>query len=323
MDIYTDLQSIQVPFHRAHVTIGNFDGVHLGHQRLFEQVVARARLNKGTSVAITFDPHPLKVLGSKGIRLISTLPQKIELIERAGIDVLVIIPFIREVAVTSAVDFVDQVLIARAGMRDLVVGYDYALGKGRLGDTEFLRRQAEEKGFSILVMPAHYEQSMLVSSTRIRELVAAGKMRDVRRLLGRYYQIRGNVQFGRQRGGKLLGFPTANLFLSEEDLCPKKGVYVTQVTYDGRQYGGVSNIGYNPTFGDTALVAETHIFDFNADIYGRPLKINLLRHLRGEIRFDGPEALIAQIRRDIEVAQKVLAKERQKKLIAYHRYSGA
>ena len=323
MDIYTDLQSIQVPFHRAHVTIGNFDGVHLGHQRLFEQVVARARLNKGTSVAITFDPHPLKVLGSRGIRLISTLPQKIELIERAGIDVLVIIPFNREVAVTSAVDFVDQVLIGRTGMRDLVVGYDYALGKGRLGNTDFLLRQAEEKGFSILVMPAHYEQGMLVSSTRIRELVAAGKMRDVRRLLGRYYQIRGNVQFGRQRGGKLLGFPTANLFLSEEDLCPKRGVYVTQVTYDGRQYGGVSNIGYNPTFGDTALVAETHIFDFNADIYGRSLKINLLRHLRGEIRFDGPEALIVQIRRDIEVAQKVLAKERQKKLIAYQRYSAA
>ena len=323
MDIYTDLQSIQVPFHRAHVTIGNFDGVHLGHQRLFEQVVARARLNKGTSVAITFDPHPLKVLGSRGIRLISTLPQKIELIERAGIDVLVIIPFNREVAVTSAVDFVDQVLIGRTGMRDLVVGYDYALGKGRLWNTDFLLRQAEEKGFSILVMPAHYEQGMLVSSTRIRELVAAGKMRDVRRLLGRYYQIRGNVQFGRQRGGKLLGFPTANLFLSEEDLCPKRGVYVTQVTYDGRQYGGVSNIGYNPTFGDTALVAETHIFDFNADIYGRPLKINLLRHLRGEIRFDGPEALIVQIRRDIEVAQKVLAKERQKKLIAYQRYSAA
>ncbi len=323
MDIYTDLQSIQVPFHRAHVTIGNFDGVHLGHQRLFEQVVARARLNKGTSVAITFDPHPLKVLGSRGIRLISTLPQKIELIERAGIDVLVIIPFNMDVAVTSAVDFVDQVLIGRTGMRDLVVGYDYALGKGRQGNTDFLRRQAEEKGFSILVMPAHYEQGMLVSSTRIRELVAAGKMRDVRRLLGRYYQIRGNVQFGRQRGGKLLGFPTANLFLSEEDLCPKRGVYVTQVTYDGRQYGGVSNIGYNPTFGDTALVAETHIFDFNADIYGRPLKINLLRHLRGEIRFDGPEALIVQIRRDIEVAQKVLAKERQKKLIAYQRYSAA
>jgi riboflavin kinase/FMN adenylyltransferase len=141
--------------------------------------------------------------------------------------------------------------------------------------------------------------------------------------LGRFYQIRGDVQWGRQRGGKLLGFPTANLCISEEDLCPKRGVYVTQVTYDGKQFGGVSNIGYNPTFGDTALVAETHIFDFNTDIYGRPLRINLLRHLRGEIKFNGHEELARQIRKDIAVAQKVLAMERQKKLIAYQRNYGA
>jgi len=323
MEIYTDLKDIQKPFPQAHVTIGNFDGVHLGHQKLFYQVVARARQHKGTSVAITFDPHPLKVLSPQGIRLISTTPQKIELIERAGIDVLVIIPFNREIAVTTALDFVDEVLVRRVGVRDLVVGYDYALGRGRQGDTTFLQLQGAEKGFSVMVMPAHYEQGMLVSSTRIRDLVAAGKMRDVRRLLGRYYQIRGDVQWGRQRGGKLLGFPTANLCISEEDLCPKRGVYVTQVTYDGKQYGGVSNIGYNPTFGDTALVAETHIFDFNTDIYGRPLKINLLRHLRGEIRFNGPEELARQIRKDIAVAQKVLAMERQRKLIAYQKNPGA
>jgi len=323
MELYTDLKDIRTPFPQAHVTIGNFDGVHLGHQKLFDQVVARARQDKGTSIAITFDPHPLKVLSPQSIRLISTTPQKIELIERAGIDILVIIPFNREIAVTTAVDFVDEVLLGRVGMRDLVVGYDYALGKGRQGDTAFLQRQGAEKGFSVMVMPAYYEQGMLVSSTRIRELVAAGKMRDVRRLLGRFYQIRGDVQWGRQRGGKLLGFPTANLCISEEDLCPKRGVYVTQVIYDGKQYGGVSNIGYNPTFGDTALVAETHIFDFNADIYGKPLKINLLRHLRGEITFSGPEALARQIRKDIAVAQKVLDQERKRKLIAYHQGSGA
>lgn len=322
MDIFTNLSEIRTPFSRAHVTIGNFDGVHLGHQKLFDQVVARARQDKGTSVAVTFDPHPLKVLSPQGIRLISTTPQKIELIGRAGIDALVIIPFTREVAVTTAVDFVDEVLLRRLGMMDLVVGYDYAMGKGRQGDTAFLQQQGKEKGFSVTVMSAHYEQGMLVSSTRIRELVTEGKMGDVRRLLGRYYQIRGDVQLGRQRGGKQLGFPTANLYLSEEDLCPKRGVYVTQVIYDGRQYGGVSNIGYNPTFGDTSLVAETHIFDFNADIYGRPLKINLLKHLRGEIAFSGIEPLARQIRRDIEVARKVLAKEQQRRLIAYHGQQG-
>ena len=317
MDLYTDLADIPAPFPGAHVTIGNFDGMHLGHRKLFDQVVARARQHGGTSVAVTFDPHPLKVLSPQGIRLISTTPQKIELIERAGVDVLVVVPFTLETAATPAAEFVDRVLVGRIGMQDLVVGYDYAMGKGRHGDTAFLSRLGEEKGFTVLVMPAHYEQGQLVSSTRIRELVAAGKMGDVRRLLGRPYQIRGIVQTGRQRGGKLLGFPTANLSLSEEDLCPKTGVYVTQVTYDGKQYGGVSYIGYNPTFGDTGLVAETHIFDFSADIYGRPLKINLLRHLRGEIAFAGPDQLIEQIRRDIEVAHKVLAKERRRRLIAY------
>jgi riboflavin kinase/FMN adenylyltransferase len=317
MDIYRDLADIPTPFPGAHVTIGNFDGMHLGHQKLFDQVVTRAGQHGGTSVAVTFDPHPLKVLSPQGIRLISTTPQKIELIERAGIDVLVIVPFTPETAAIAAVEFVDQVLIGRIGMQDLVVGYDYAMGQGRHGDTAFLTRQGEEKGFTVLVMPAHYEQGRLVSSTRIRELVAAGKMGDVRRLLGRPYQIRGIVRTGRQRGGKLLGFPTANLSLSEEDLCPKLGVYVTQVVYDGRQYGGISNIGYNPTFGDTGLAAETHIFDFSTDIYGRPLKINLLRHLRSEIAFRGPDQLVEQIRRDIEVAHKVLAKERKRRLIAY------
>lgn len=314
MEIFTDPDHIPAPFLRAHVTIGNFDGVHLGHQLLFRQVVERARRHGGVSVAVTFEPHPMKVLSPQGIRLISTTEQKIELIERAGIDVLVIVPFTRNIAETSAVDFVDQVLLKQIGMRDLVVGYDYAMGRKRQGDTVFLQRQGEKKGFSVIVMPAHYVEGTLVSSTRIRSLVMEGKMINVRRLLGRYYQIRGIVRWGHRRGGQVIGVPTANLRISEEDLCPKRGVYVTQVRYDGKQYGGISNIGYNPTFGDTALVAETHIFDFNADIYERPLRINLLRHLRNEIAFSGPEALAAQIRKDIVVAHRVLNRERHKQL---------
>jgi len=156
------------------------------------------------------------------------------------------------------------------------------------------------------VVDAHSENGMLISSTKIRELVAEGRMRDVRRLLGRYYQIRGEVQRGRQRGGKELGFPTANLKISEDDLCPKTGVYVTQVIYEGKVYGGVSNIGYNPTFGENRLVAETHIFDFNSDIYGHPIKINLLRYLRGEKKFSGIEELAAQIKLDTVTARQVL-----------------
>jgi riboflavin kinase/FMN adenylyltransferase len=141
-------------------------------------------------------------------------------------------------------------------------------------------------------------------------------MRDARRLLGRYYQIHGEVQRGRQRGGRELGFPTANLKISEDDLCPKRGVYVTQVVYGGKIYGAVSNIGYNPTFGENKLVAETHIFDFNSDIYGHPIKINLLRYLRGEKKFDSVEELVTQIKLDIVTARQVLLKAGKEQLFS-------
>ena len=314
MKLFTNLADIRAPFPAACVTIGNFDGVHLGHQMLFAEVVSRARDLKGTSVVVTFDPHPLKVLRPESIRLISTTEQKIELIEKAGIDVLVVIPFDRQFAATSAEAFVEEILLATIGVRELVVGYDYAFGRGRQGTIEFLMEKGREHGFPVTVVEAHYENGMLVSSTRIRELIADGRMDEVRLLLGRYYQIHGEVQRGKQRGGRVVGFPTANLRISEEDLCPRRGVYVTQVIYDGRCYGGVANIGYNPTFGENRLVAETHIFDFHGDVYGRPIKINLLRHLRGEKKFSGPEELAEQIRRDILVARDVLA-EAQKELL--------
>ena len=307
MELYTDLEDIKLPFQRAVVTIGNFDGVHLGHQQLFREVVNRARQRDGTSVVVTFDPHPLKVLRPDGIQLISTTPQKIELIQQAGIDALVIIPFNKDFAKTPAREFVDRILIGTIGVCDLVVGYDYCFGRGREGNIDFLRQQGQKNGFPVTVVEAHYENDVLVSSTKIRELVTAGRMRDVRRLLGRYYQIHGEVQRGRQRGGTEVGFATANLKISEEDLCPKKGVYVTQVMYDGNVYGAVSNIGYNPTFGENELVAETHIFDFNHDIYGRPITINMLLHIRGEKKFDSVAELSAQIRKDIKIAREELA----------------
>jgi riboflavin kinase/FMN adenylyltransferase len=308
MQLYRNITDIEHPFDKAVVTIGNFDGMHLGHQLLFSEVVGRAYRSGGTSVVVTFDPHPLKVLRPGGIKLISTTEQKIELIRLAGIDVLVVIPFNREFAKTPALDFVDNILVKTIGVRELVVGYDYAFGRGREGNIDFLRKQGKERGFPVTVVEAHYEDGVLVSSTKIRELVMDGRMRDVRKLLGRYYQIHGEVQRGRQRGGSEVGFPTANLKISEDDLCPKTGVYVTQVIYNGKVYGGVSNIGYNPTFNENKLVAETHIFDFNHDIYGHPIKINLLRHLRGEKKFGSVAELTAQIQRDVEVAREVLVR---------------
>ncbi len=311
MKIYTSISDISEKFPNACVTIGNFDGVHLGHQQLFSTVVNKARALQGTSIAITFDPHPLQVLLPGGIKLISTCEQKVELIEMAGIDVLLIVPFTREFAATSADEFVGSLLVGRLGVKELVVGYDYAFGKGRSGNIEFLKRQGEIYGFPVTVVDAFYVHGQLVSSTRIRELIRLGEMSTAKELLGRFYQIRGTVQVGKQRGGPVIGFPTANLRLDEEDLVPKLGVYVTQVICEGKCYGGILNIGYNPTFGEQQLVAETHIFDFSEDIYGRPIKVNLLKFLRSERKFSGPGELTEQIVRDVAIAKKVLAEQRK------------
>ncbi len=307
MKIYRKINEIRDPFYSACVTIGNFDGVHFGHQQLFARVVEKAKKRDGTSVVITFDPHPLQILLPGGIKLISTCEQKIELIEMAGIDALLIIPFTGEYAKTPAEHFVADLLVKRLGVQDLVVGYDYAFGKGRCGNIEFLKQQGDVFGFPVTVVEPYYERNQLVSSSKIRQLVAVGRMADARALLGRHYQIRGTVQIGKQRGGKEVGFPTANLKLDEEDLVPRHGVYVTQVICDGKAYGGVLNIGYNPTFSEEHLVAETHIFDFNKDIYGRPIKINLLKFLRSERKFSGVRELSEQIVKDVVKAKEVLA----------------
>ncbi len=318
MQVYHNFAEIPDGSPPAFVTIGNFDGVHKGHQLLFERVATRAREEGGMSVAITFEPHPLKVLRPEGIKLISTVEQKIELIRQTGIDTLVVLPFTRELAATPATRFVDSIL-ASLSMRELVVGYDYAFGRGREGDIPFLKKQGAQKGFCVTVIEALHVDEILVSSTRIRELVSEGRMRDVAKLMGRPYQIRGEVKVGEKRGGAEIGFPTANLHISPEDLCPRHGVYVAQVTYGGRCYGGVINIGRNPTFErghDPTIMAETHIFDFNQDIYGQPIKINLLRYLRGEKKFAGVGELAAQIARDVEEAHRVLEEARRELLLA-------
>ena len=306
MKIYREIGEIKEQFPHACVTIGNFDGVHLGHQRLFDAVKQKAFHSRGASVVITFNPHPLQVLRPGGIKLISTCEQKIELIAMSGIDALVIIPFSKEFAAMTALQFVEEILIGRIGVKQLFVGYDYAFGKGRAGDISFLRQQGDEKGFSLTVIEPYHESDILVSSTKIRELVAAGLMDETKALLGRCYQIRGEVQRGKQRGGKEIGFPTANLHIDEEDLIPRHGVYVCQVIYDGKKYGGVINIGFNPTFSENKLIAEVHIFDFNQDIYGKPIKVNLLHFLRQERKFSGIQELSAQIAHDVVEARGVL-----------------
>ncbi len=317
MQVYNKFSEIQTRDSPAFVTIGNFDGVHKGHQLLFKRVAQQALARRGASVAITFEPHPLKILRPGGIKLISTIQQKVELIRQTGIDTLVVLPFTRELAATPAAAFINAIL-AHLKMKELVVGYDYAFGRGREGNIPFLKKHGEEKGFVLTVIDALHVDSILVSSTKIRELVSEGRMRDVAKLMGRPYQIRGEVKMGERRGAAEIGFPTANLHISPEDLCPKHGVYVAQVTYGGHCYGGVINIGRNPTFdrnNDPTIMAETHIFDFNRDIYGQPIKINLLRYLRGERKFSGIKELAAHIANDVEEAKLVLEDTKKELLL--------
>jgi riboflavin kinase/FMN adenylyltransferase len=316
MDIYRRIEEIVEPFANVCVTIGNFDGVHLGHQMLFAEVADRAGRRGGSSLAITFDPHPLRILRPGGIKLISSCEQKAEQIRLAGIDSLLIVPFTREFAATSAEQFVDDILLRRIGMKELVVGYDYAFGKGRSGNIAFLREQGRLKGFPVTVVEAFYLDDILVSSTKIRQMIADGQVEEAQKLLGRPYQIRGEVQVGKQRGSKEVGYPTANLEIDPEDLVPRHGVYVSQVICEGKCYGGVLNIGHNPTFGGQDLVAETHIFDFNLDIYGKPIKVNLLKFLRGEKKFASVDELASQIGRDVVEAKSVLATQQKDLLLS-------
>jgi riboflavin kinase/FMN adenylyltransferase len=304
------LNAICRPFERAVITIGNFDGVHIGHQALFYEVIERAHAMDGTSIAITFEPHPLRVLKkSVSPPLITMFEQKVELIERSGIDVLISIPFTLEFAAISAHDFVADLLVRRIGMKAMVVGEDYAFGKNREGNIELLNSLAPRLGFEVIVtgmIRTVQGTSGRISSTAIRELVQAGEMQQACRMLGRHFQIRGTVVAGRDRGGKLLGFPTANLKL-EDELCPKAGIYAVMVEAQGRLLQGVANIGYSPTFDDCQFTVEVHILDFKEIIYGQKIRVNFIKRIRDEIKFPSLAALKNQIAEDAETARRLLA----------------
>jgi riboflavin kinase/FMN adenylyltransferase len=310
MQVIKDLKQVDKPFKNAVVTIGNFDGVHLGHQALFRQVIEKAQSIGGTSVVITFEPHPLRVLNhDKRFPLITLYEQKVELIGAAGIDALVCVPFTPEFAATSARTFVSDVLYNMIGMKSVVVGEDYSFGAKRQGNISLLREMGTSLGFEVIISKWVELEGRRISSTEIRNLVRQGQMEEARKLLGRYYQVRGTVVVGRDRGGRLLGFPTANLTVYDE-LCPKGGVYAVTVEYNGTTYEGVANIGYSPTFDNGEFSVEVHILDFHHEIYGRPIRVNFVRRLRGEKKFPGPEALAAQISLDIEKAREILSNVR-------------
>ncbi len=310
MDIIEDIEKIDHPYKNAVITIGNFDGVHIGHQALFHQVIEKARALQGTSVVMTFEPHPIRVLKQNNHPpLITLYEQKAELIAKAGIDILICIPFTREFASIPAKEFVEEILVKRIGMKAVIVGEDYTFGKNREGTLDLLKTYGKQIGFEVIVVKkiqASNNSADKISSTRIRELVSEGRVAESQKLLGRYYQIRGTVMTGRDRGGRLLGFPTANINLYDE-LSPKTGVYAITVECKGNKYKGVANIGYSPTFDDHIFTVEAHILDFNDDIYGQKIRINFIKRLRDEKKFLNISELSNQINKDISKARNILS----------------
>ena len=310
MKIIDRLENISQPFKNAVITIGNFDGVHIGHQALFHEVIERAADIDGTSIAMTFEPHPLRVLQKNSLPpLITVYEQKNELIERVGIDVLICIPFTREFASLSAAAFIKDLLVAKIGMRVIVVGKDYTFGRNREGNLSVLKSYASELGYEVIVaewIKAEREVADRISSTKIRELIMAGEVEPARKMLGRHYQIRGLVVKGRDRGGKLLGIPTANINLQDE-LCPKTGIYAVTVEYNQQLYKGVANIGYSPTFDDHQFTVEVHLLNFSENIYGQKIRVNFIQRIRNEKKFVGIADLKEQIHQDIKTAHKILA----------------
>jgi len=309
MLLIDQLDKITQPFKGAVITIGNFDGVHIGHQALFYEVIEKAYAIGGTSIAMTFEPHPLRLLRQHNRPpLITLLEQKLELIERSGIDVLICVPFTRQFAAIPAAAFVEDLLVRKIGLKAIVVGEDYAFGKNREGDIGLLKELAPRLGYEVVVtslIRTVKGMSERISSTAIREMVLEGKMEPACKMLGRHFQVRGVVVSGRDRGGRLLGVPTANLKL-EDELCPKTGIYAVTAEIAGALHPGVANIGYSPTFEDRQFTVEVHILDFHDDIYGQKIHVNFVKRLRDEMKFAGIDALKRQIELDIDCARRVL-----------------
>jgi riboflavin kinase/FMN adenylyltransferase len=301
------------PPRRAALTIGNFDGVHLGHRSILGTVVRRARALEGEAAVYTFDPHPRKVLhGERAPGLLTTLEQKLELLEAEGVDLTIVEPFSLEFARTPSESFVREIVHARIRPLEVYVGYDFHFGRDREGSMRQLTELGPRLGFSVTVIPEVTAGGRDVNSTRIRTLLAEGCVEEAAELLGRPYAVRGKVVSGERRG-HAIGFPTLNLAL-ENEVLPLSGVYAGVVTFldageppRGARFGAVANIGRRPTFGaGQALVVEAHLFEFAAESYGRRAELALRLRLREERAFAGPEALRRQIGLDAARARRLL-----------------
>lgn len=318
MQIHRDTDHLP-SFRRAVITIGTFDGVHTGHQQIINQLKAQASRIDGETVIITFHPHPRKIVnGATGeIRLINTLAEKIELLAWQGVDHLVIVPFTEAFSQLTAEQYVKEFLLEKFHPHTIIIGYDHQFGKGRKGDFHLLEDFSKKEGFELQEIPVHLSSAISVSSTRIREAIGKTDVDTATQLLG-YTPFFSGIVVDGNKLGRTLGYPTANLEIDNpEKLIPGDGIYAVQAIllpaaqaeageieipdtniFGGPFLHGMMSIGVRPTIGGTNRVIEVNLFDFNEDIYGRKLRVFLIKHLRPEVKFNGLEALKDQLAKD-------------------------
>lgn len=282
---------------RPAVTLGNFDGVHLGHQRAVELLRERARALSSPSVAVTFEPHPISVLRpSEAPKRILTPELKREVLASLGIDWLVVIEFTLEFSRIEPEEFVENVLVGKLRVAELVLGGNFRFGRGRAGDVDSLRRMGERFGFLVHRVEASMRGGEMISSSRVRGSLAAGDVEEAAAMLGRPYFVDGDVVEGEGRG-RQVGFPTANVRVAG-DLLAADGVYVTEARIGSERHRGMTHVGARPTFGLDTRSVETHLFDFDRNVYGERIRLSFHRRMRGTVRFESAEALREQLRRD-------------------------
>jgi riboflavin kinase / FMN adenylyltransferase len=308
MRIYDDLAHVELERDTI-LTIGAFDGVHRGHQHLIEQMAAEAVRTGRLTALLTFHPHPNTVLfPNDPTKYLTTPGQKAAILERLGLDVLVILPFDRGLAATSGYDFIQRI-VGPLRAKEIWVGSDFALGRGRGGDVAHLKQWGNELGFTARAVPPFLDDGAIVSSTRIRALIRDGDMPEVARMLNRYYSLAGEVVHGAGRGRRILDIPTANLDVRINRAIPLDGIYAVFVVLGEERYKGVASIGRRPTFDNGNRTIEVHILDFDQDIYGCDLVVEFVRWLRPEARYEKLDDLIVQIRLDIRQSVEVLERE--------------
>jgi len=307
LKVYYNLADF-TPLNNAIVTSGTFDGVHLGHQKILQILRETTAQSGGESVVLTFWPHPRMVVSqdSQGLKLLSTVDEKIELLEKQGVNHLLIVPFTREFSELSSEEYVQKILIDTIGTKKLVIGYDHRFGRNREGSFQYLEDNSDRFGIEIEEISRQEIDNLVISSTKIRESLSEGHIKEANDLLGRNYNFSGIVVKGRQLG-RTIGFPTANVQVSEPyKLIPANGVYAVRTLVRGTWLNGIMNIGNRPTVDGIGRTQEVHILDFTADIYGENISVELLDYIRPEQKFSGIEELKTQILKDKEKAIELL-----------------